>query len=29
LLRSHAARYDGPADHRRFSISQEEYEASK
>ena len=29
LLRNHAARYDGPADHHRFSISREEYEASK
>jgi RimJ/RimL family protein N-acetyltransferase len=29
LLRNHAARYDGPADHHRFSIIREEYEASK
>ena len=29
LLRNHAARYDEAADHHRFSISREEYEASK
>lgn len=28
LLRHHAARYDEPADHHRFSISREEYESS-
>ena len=29
LLRNHAGRYDEPADHHRFSISQEEYEANR
>ena len=29
LLRNHAGRYDEPVDHHRFSISREEYEASK
>ncbi|RRJ29776.1 hypothetical protein EIK79_11845 [Halocatena pleomorpha] len=27
LLRNHAGRYDEPADHHRFSISQAEYDA--
>lgn len=28
LLRNHAGRYDEPADHHRFSISQAEYAAT-
>lgn len=29
LLRNHAGRYDDPADHHRFSISQAEYETHR
>lgn len=29
LLRNHAGRYDAPADHHRFSISQSEYETHR